>query len=31
MEKEIEHTQIKTREVVYNFLVDFTMKPKPSG
>lgn len=23
MEKEVEQTQIKTREVVYNFLVDF--------
>lgn len=23
MEKEVEHTQIKTREIVYNFLVDF--------
>lgn len=26
MEKEVEQTQIKTREVVYNFLVDFIKK-----
>lgn len=26
MEKEVEQTQIKTREIVYNFLVDFIKK-----